>query len=404
MNETEKDAERPKKIGLRFPSWCGYGPTITRGILSRIREGLSWKLIGHYPSHGEMEVIEVGADWEGDGVILFRASEEELASYRDRGIPAVIMSSEGPALDFPRVFVNGEKIGRMAFQHLAECQLKHFAFLGRGETLYQENNFGSGWRRYSRDRLAGFRGAVEEHGFELISNHLRGYPLWEKDAWQQIDKDVKAILLTLPKPCGLFVVDDSLSAVVSLAAADLGIRIPQDLALVGFGNDANYCLLCSPPLSSLRYPGEKVGYRAAELLEAQFKGEEVPAESQIDPEPVEARESTDLINIDDTELVRIVRWVRKRAMFKMVQVSDLADMSEYSASTIKARFQKHLGHSPKKEITMVRVMHLKYLLRKSDQPLSEIADMMDFASANELSRFFQREVGMRPGEYREGVD
>ena len=71
---------------------------------------------------------------------------------------------------------------------------------------------------------------------------------------------IVAWLRTLPKPCGMFTCTDSWGRVVARYAREAGLRVPEDLALVGADNDVLKCELISPPLSSVMIPWQELGY------------------------------------------------------------------------------------------------------------------------------------------------
>jgi DNA-binding LacI/PurR family transcriptional regulator len=149
-----------------------------------------------------------------------------------------------------------------------------FAYLARGETLYKEAEFISGQRVYARERLAGYKEALAENDFEPRVHMLPGLPLWKKDTWKKMERAVEEFLTELPSPAGLFVVDDALASVALRVAERTDIAVPQSLSVLGFGDDVNYCHASLPTLSSIPYPAQAVGYRAAKELARQIAGEE----------------------------------------------------------------------------------------------------------------------------------
>jgi LacI family transcriptional regulator len=391
-----------RSVAIRHPVWSSFGPLVTAGVVDFMRGREMWRLVTENRSYGEMEAVSIDRDWHGDGLILFRATEEELMAFRQRGQAVVLTSTEGPDLGFPRVVPDNAMVGRMAAEHLIECAVPHFAFLARGETFYREAEFAPGLRRYARERLAGFRGKLAEYALEPSVHYLKGRPLWKAQTWRELETEVMAFLDLLPKPCGLFVADDSLGAVALRAADRLGLRVPGDLAVIGFGDDPGYCFATFPALSSIPYPGREVGREAAELLWRQMNGESVASgRTEIALPAVVARESSDTLAIADPEIRELVRHIRLRAPHDALLVSELAEISPLSMTTIKARFAGLLGHGPKQEIQRVRVRHLQRLLGDPALSLAEIARRMRFGSAHELSRFFLTETGQRPSEYRE---
>ncbi len=391
-----------RSVAIRHPVWSSYGPQVTAGVVDFMRGQEMWRLVTENRSYGEMETVSIDRDWQGDGLILFRATEEELAAYRQRGQAVVLTSTEGPDLGFPRVVPDNAMIGRMAAEHLIECAVPHFAFLARGETFYREAEFASGLRRYARERLAGFRGKLAEYALEPAVHYLKGRPLWKPQTWREVETEVMAFLDLLPRPCGLFVADDSLGAVALRAADRLGIQVPRDFAVIGFGDDPAYCFATFPALSSIPYPGREVGRESAALLWQQMTGQAAATgRTEIPVPPIVTRESSDTLAIADSEIRELVRHIRLRAPHDALRVSELADLSPLSMTTIKARFSSLLGHGPKQEIQRVRVRHLQHLLGEPSLGLAEIARRMKFGSAHELSRFFLTETGQRPSEFRE---
>lgn len=388
-------------VGIRFPQWSAVGPGTLGGVVEFMRRHEAWRLITENDSYGEMEAVKIDADWRGDGVILFRATEAELAAFRRHGTAVVLTSTEGPDLGFPRVVPDNAEIGRLAAQHLIECQLPHFAFLARGETFYREAQFAPGLRVYARQRLRGFREELQVYSLEPRVHYLRGRPLWESHTWREIQTEVTAFLDTLPVPCGLFVADDSLGAVVLRAADSLGKKVPEQLAVIGYGDDPNYCHSTFPSLTSIAHPSGEIGHLAADLLRRQMSGESVEPGSRVVPVGrVVQRESSDTLSIADPEIRLLVRHIRLRAPHEAVRVAELAELCSLSMTTIKERFAICLGHGPKQEIQRVRLRHLKHLLGDPALTLVEIARRMQFGSAHELSRFFLAETGQRPSDFR----
>lgn len=392
-----------RNVAFRQPPWTSFGAAILSGVVDFMRAHEYWRIATENSSHGEMEAVKVDADWRGDGLILFRATENELEKWKARGQAVVLTSTEGPNGGFPRVVPDNAQVGRLAADHLLERSVPHFAFLGRGEALYAEEEHAPGHRRYPRERLQGYRARLADYELEPVVHYLSGHRIWLPGVWKEVQAEVMEFLLSLPVPCGLFVADDSLGAVVLRSADALGLRVPEDLAVIGFGDDPAYCFATLPALSTIVYPAREAGRQAAELLWRQMNGEPFPPGRTVLPVTDYAiRESTDTLAIPDPEIRALVRHIRLRAPGEALLVSELAERSGLSLTTIKARFGKFLGRGPKQEIQRVRLSHLSHLLRNTALPLTEIAKRMKFGSAHELSRFFLAATGCRPGEYRRG--
>lgn len=389
-----------KIVGIRYPQWSSFGPATLGGVVEFLRDHEPCRLVTENNSYGEMEAVRIDADWRGDGALLFRATQRELECYRRRGTAVVLTSTEGPDLGFPRIVSDNHAIGAAAARHLLACGLTDFAFLARGETFYREAQFAPGFRVYARERLRGFRSELATHSIEPHIHYLRGRPLWEDHTWREVQTEVCAFLESLPNPCGLFVVDDSLAAVALRAADTLGRRVPAELAVIGYGNDPAYCYSSFPALSSIVHPAREIGRRAAELLTRQMEGETIEGTFAVAPGETIGRESSDLLAIPDPAIRDLVGWIRSDAPQDPIRVSELAERSGLSHTTLKERFSKLLGHSPKQEIQQARLRHLKRLLSATELPLSAIAEQMGFPSTHEMSRFFKSATDRRPSEYR----
>jgi LacI family transcriptional regulator len=329
-------------------------------------------------------------------LITFRMMEKEAAAWRRNGVAVVNISSEGGSHGFPRVIPDNALVGRRAAEHLASLGLRDFAYVGRVASQYNVPSWIPGPRRYARERWKGFASTLAERGITARDFFLPAHPLWKTGTWKIIQRELGAFLASLPKPCGVFVADDPLALAVCKAAHACGRRVPDDLPLIGFGNDHVYCHGTTPALTSIDYPGREIGFRAARLLGEQMAGA-APAETEehVPVTLVVPRESTEFLAFDDPEVARLVRWIRLNALADPIQVSDVKAQTELSLTVLKARFQSALGHGPKREIMETRLRHVQYLLQTTDLPLEKIASSMRFPSVESMSRFLLRETGQR---------
>lgn len=367
-----------------------------------LKDNEIWKIVTEDNSYGEMETIHIGVGWKGDGVILYRATDEELEYFKENNIAVCLLSSEGPDGSFPRVIPDNVSIGELAARHLLETGAQSFGFLARGETLYKEKIHSPGIRIYPRQRLKGYVKQLKKRGFEPDVFYLKGYPLWKKDTWKKIEKDVSSYLKSLPKQTALFCADDALASVALRVAEKQNIKVPEELMVLGFGNTINYCHSTLPAMSSIVYPGRTIGLEASRIIAKQLSQDyETPKTLHIGIEDIKERESTSFIAIEDPEIAALVKWIRLKAPTEAIQVSDLQEHTSYSLSSIKLKFKECLGHSPKDEIKQVRVTRLKSHLKDIGKNLTDISQEMDFRSTEEMSRFFLRETGLRPSIFRQ---
>ena len=81
-------------VGIRVPSWASFTRPIFHGIVEFIRNREQWRIQTLVDSTNEMAPMVIDENWKGDGLILFRHSEEEAAAFKRRGIPVVNLSTE----------------------------------------------------------------------------------------------------------------------------------------------------------------------------------------------------------------------------------------------------------------------------------------------------------------------
>ena len=203
----------------------------------------------------------------------------------------------------------------------------------------------------------------------------------ERRAWPQ--------LLRLPQPCGLFTKDD-IAAVWTLRLCRMAaVSCPADLAVLSVNDDPALCYTSTPPLSSIRFPGRKIGQVAAELLhqlmtgEAEDRGQRI----RVAPGPLISRESTGMPTPGDPVVAKALDAIRTAPPNLALSVPSLCEMLGVSREVLRKRMQKSIESSPKQEIDRVRLMRLKMALITRDSTLDSLAQEFDFTGAEELCRF-----------------
>jgi LacI family transcriptional regulator len=388
-------------VGVRLPPWATFAGSIYVGLLEYMRRHGFWELVTGNDAFGELEPIRLDRRWTGDGIIAFRMTQKEATAWKRAGMAVVNISSEGGAYGFPRVIPDNHQVGRVAADHLISLGLSNFAYVGRAASLYNVESWLSGPRRYARERWKGFSSALEARDLTAHSFFLPAHPLWKKNTWRVIRRQLAAFVSSLPIPCGIFAADDPLALVVRHACTAAGRSVPDDISLLGFGNDHVYCHGTTPALTSVEYPGREIGLRAAELLAAQLR-DVAPREAEelVHVGVVVPRESTNFLAFNDLEVARLIRWIRLQAITDPIQVTDVVAQSSLSLTALKERFQSALGHGPKREIMLTRQRHLEFLLQTTDLPLEKIAASMRFPSVESMSRFLVRLNNRRPEDFR----
>ena len=377
-------------VGIRVPSWASFTRPIFRGIVDFIRNNEQWQIQTLVDSTNEMAPVLIDENWRGDGLILFRYSAEEAEIFKQCEIPVVNLSAECLGKGFPTVIPNNFEIGKQAAQHMLTLGLKNFSYWGDPS------------RNYSIERGDAFEQQIRSAGFNCIKVQIEPDHLPWDGRWVKMHERIVEELSRLPKPVGIFAKDDMLGSNIIRICNEVGILVPEEIAVMGTNADEVFCQISTPPLSSVAYPGESVGYEAARLLSSMMNGKSINNDhlETIHIRDIVARESTNTFAIDDLIVTEAVQYIRAVAPVYPIHVSEVAARSSLSLSGFNKHFVQQMGHTPKEEIKRVRLAKLQALLKNSNEKISQIAKEMKFGSPEELARFFKRETGMVPKEYR----
>lgn len=393
---------RLPRVGVRLPAWITFQRPVFDGILEFMQAHEPWILEAPLDTSGELPPTVIDANWKGDGLIVFRYTPEEATAWRRARIPVVNVSSERLAGPIPSVVPDNEQGGAEAARHLLTLGLSEFAFVGRAAPFLDDGLTGlEVERRYSTEREEGFRRELLKAGHEP-----RVFPLRTRkhtgDVWRELEQIYRKLVRELPRPCGVFAADDLLAYGLLQAAQEIGLRVPQDLALIGFNDQSHFCHAATPPLSSVTYPGRAIGHLAAETLYALMHGRQPPGGrvQRVPVTGVTVRESTNVLAIRDSLVADAVRMIRQQAATSAPRVGEIAEALDVSPSLLRQRFLDALGLSPKEEVDRARIDIVRHWLSTTDLGSSEIAAKTGFTNADEMRRFFRRGTGKTPQEFR----
>lgn len=176
---------------------------------------------------------------------------DRLRRLRDRGTSVVLVDRMTRLTEFSSVAIDDEMGGRIATEHLLRIGRRRIAFIGGPADLDQVSH-----------RLSAARAAVEAHG----SGEIR---FVETDAMNAgAGRTAAEQLLALPgnqRPDAIFAANDLVALGVLQALTLLGVKVPDDIAIVGY-DDIDFAASAAIPLSSVRQPARAMGSTASTLL------------------------------------------------------------------------------------------------------------------------------------------
>lgn len=364
-------------VALFVESSLEYGRGVLRGIARYLKERGPWSIF--------LEQRELGAalpawirEWDGDGIIT-RSDDPRIVRS---GLPTVgLYDRAEDRLRLPMILNDNLAVGRMGARHLADRGFRHLAYYGVRRERWSELRL-EGAAEVARAVKASF--AVHPSG----------------GTWEVSQERLKRWLLGLPRPLGLVAANDLHGLRALDACRRAGLAVPEQVAVVGADDDAEVCELSDPPLSSVTFHPERVGYEAAALLAGLMEGRASPRQPlRVPPLGVSARQSSDILAMDDADVARAVHYIRRHA-FEGITVEDVLREVPLSRRALEHRFRRRLGRTPKEEIQRLRFEQAKNLLASTDLPVARISDRLGFHQPAYLSAAFQREEGASPLAWR----
>ena len=349
--------------------WSGHGflNRVTKGVARYFSQKDDWlDFTKEGPKHWELL----------DGAITFLFEQEAVERWALRDRPVINLSNRLQHTPFPRVCSDDKAVGKMAAEYFLGKRFKRLLY-------YYTAPF-----HYVQMRKQGFRERLMQEGIEPII--CEGI------------ESLKAALKAGKVPLAIFTPEDEPALQVISIASEMGLEIPNEIAVLGTNNDEMMCFLSKPPLSSIDIPGEKIGYKAGELLDRVMQGETLEQKEYfVQPEGVIVRRTTDTIGYEDP-------LIRRAANLMLVNLHAPLGMTMMAAHLGVSRkkmervFRSELGTTPHAFLRQLRFDRAKHLLHTTDEPISIIADRCGFSDYTKFSRFFSEEAGVPPSRWRKG--
>lgn len=379
------------RVALLIETSRGYGRQLLRGIVRYARLHGPWAF---YVTPGDFEqALPKMERWGGTGIIARIETPAVARAIRATGLPVIGLDlserqlrAGSPWANTSEVCPDSPAAARMAADHLVERGFLHFGFVGIPGRLW------------SRARQRGFCERLGE--LELPCEVYAPPARRGQSEWSVEQQAMAQWLRSLPKPVGLMACNDDRGRQVLEACQAAGLRVPDDVAVVGMDDDELLCELAGPPLSSVALNAERAGYEAAELLDGLMSGRvKQPRRIVVEPLWVTTRQSTDVLALADREVAAALRFIREQAD-RPIQVRDVVREVGRSRRSLEIRFRRAIGRSVHAEIQRVHLERAKRFLVETDLPTPTIAEASGFGSASYLGMVFRRRLGMTPSQYR----
>ena len=206
-----------------------------------------------------------------DGMLLSLSREtttfDHIDSMMAKGVPMVFFDRVYDHPNTSKVIVDDLSGAKEATLHLIEQGCKRIAHIEGSPNL-----------EITKQRLEGYLEALKEKNIPIDKSLIIPCPEASIDAGK---KSTEQLLSMSPLPDGIFATNDPVAMGAMQAIREKGLKIPQDIAVVGFSNWL-FSSMMDPPLSSVDQPGFEMGQEATRLLIRQI---ETKSKEDIDPKP-----------------------------------------------------------------------------------------------------------------------
>ena len=354
-----------------------------------IEYGLAAKKRKHLAAEEIPNIPDLLKMWQPDGVIVECAGRMPVLPLSDFGrVPLVLLNchSQYAGKSHPSVYTDAEAIARVAMRELLSFGFRDYAFVPHPEDVI-----------WNREREAAFFRMVKANGkaahkIDIGSAAGKGFMGVLVDAISRI-----------PKPCGVFAVNDEMGSKVISACALAGLSVPDDVAVVGVDNDESLCEQSQVSLSSVRIDYEAEGFVAAELLDRRMrlhsKGQcQAKAEHLLVDVAGFVRRASSRQCVD-ARVAKALEHIRCHAL-ERVSPNQIAELMGVSRRFADKLFLSVVGQTVFDVVRQTRIERVKEMLSAHGRSIASIADKCGYSTLPTLCREFKNVTGISMRDWR----
>ena len=374
---------KPKKVVV-INEVYGEGSTHLRsGIMQYVQErrGLQVDFHSH---HEAATMVERFPFADHDGIISEVFNREIALELKDKGLPIVDLSGEMTddpgfiSVDFDLV-----KIAGLAAERFIERGFTNFAY------------YGLAGNQFSNDLLSAFaaRVAKEGHscnGFSFVRTDRKHY----EESYRRFEE----WLSSLPRKTAVLCLSDWWATDILSRSLAMGRAVPDDIAIIGLGNDVAKCTCTPIPVSSIDPNRRALGYAAMRILDSAITHPVAPKPRpvfRVPPLGIVERESTAIYPVNPPWLAKALSLL-DADLGQSLSVEDMAKTAGVSQPTLQTAIQDAFGMSAAKYIMTSKMRKAKQLVNEGELSVKEIAFKLGFSSPSYFSRIFREFYGRAP--------
>lgn len=366
-----------------------YSKSLMKGINAYSKEFGPWIFcrmpLFHRETVGIDGILKWALEWKADGIVgqLYNKDIEKIVQA---GIPVIAQDFKERFTEIPNITGGYQEAGQLGADYFLKKGFTNFAFYGFNDIVW------------SRERAEGYEERLIKRGHKV--HYFEHKKARSTELWYYKPSSLSRWLKSLPKPIGLMTCDDNQGQHITEVCRQLGIRIPEEVAVLGVDNDEMICDLSDPPLSSIALDAEKGGYDAAKLLDHMIKhGTSNYYDIIVKPVQVITRHSTDIYATNDDHIASSLKYIHQN-IDKNLHVDEVVKQVPLSRRALEKRFLEITGYPIYKYIFNLRIEKFTQKLLDTDMSVFEIALDMGLTDSKNIARQFRQAKGCSPSVYR----
>ena len=291
-----------KKIVLLIETSREFGRQLLIGIARYSRINGPWSF--YKEQTGLMSSIPQLTSWRPDGIIMRNSMiKKELLKLK---IPTILALHDSSCpKNLPVIKTDSRAIAKMASDHFIEKGFRNFAYCGF-------DSF-----EWSNERKNFFQKFNDEAGFPTHSYNLPRKI--KKHDWEIEQNHVIEWIKSLPKPVAIMACNDDRGQHILEVCKLIGLKVPDDVSVLGVDNDPMICEIGDPPLTSIALNVESAGYQSAQLLDELLAGKKMKGQQiTVSPTHIVQRQSSDIFAVNDLDIANALKFIRANAKNKIL--------------------------------------------------------------------------------------
>ncbi|MFO8026075.1 MAG: helix-turn-helix domain-containing protein [Opitutales bacterium] len=367
----------PKLVAVAYDLNFRHAAEIFSAVSDYVHQrGLNWQLLPLNFGF-EAKLMELAASRRLTAAIGTFVSDAWLDGLRAHRVAAVNLFNFSKIGSVPTICLDDAALGHTAAKHLLEQGAKTLSFIGQNQA------------HFNQIRRCAFKESCPP------GHYLDVDPMAPRRA--QAERLKKA-----PAPTGVLCSNDRIARELCNEAKQLGIRIGNELLLVGIGNEATESTFAGIGLSSFDIPSREIGSRAAGEMELLLKAGTASArqgQSGKITAKLICREST-LASPQARLAERAVAAITASLAQADFDIAYLAGRLAVSRRSLELATREELGKSPYQILSEQRLDKAKELLRGTNLTIAKVGEACGYPEPHHFSAWFKQRTRLSPRNFR----